>query len=283
MFNPKSEIPPSMHPSEKELEVRVNDIVVSYNDAGRNNPLTIIFIHGFPFNKSSWNPQMDALSKNHRCIAYDLRGFGSTQSGSQEFSIDLFADDIDAFMDILQIKSAVICGLSMGGYIALRAISKYAHRFRGLILADTQCIADSPEGIEKRYKTISQIESSGLDAYAESSLKNLFCDNSLANKKDVVEGIHQTILNTSPASVIAALKALANRSETCSVLGDITVATLILCGSEDKITPPAQAEVLKNGIQHSSLVIIDGAAHLSGLEQPEKFNDAVEVFLKKIV
>ena len=144
-----------MQPSGKELEVRVNDIVVSYNDSGQEHPISLIFIHGFPFNKDSWNPQLDYFTKNYRCISYDIRGFGNTHFGNQELSVELFADDLDAFMDILQIKNAVVCGLSMGGYVALRAVLKYPHRFKGLILSDTQCIADSPEGKEKRYKAIS--------------------------------------------------------------------------------------------------------------------------------
>src|SRR5207248_1998438 len=143
------------------------------------------------------------------------------------------------------------------GYVALRAVLKYPHRFKGLILSDTQCVADSHEGREKRYKTISQIEASGLDAYAEASLKNLFCENSLANKKDIVEDIHQTILNTSQATVIGGLKALAHRTESCSMLSEINVPALILCGKEDKITPPAQAEALNQGIANSTLQIIN--------------------------
>jgi len=269
-----------MQPSEKELEIRVNDIVVSYNDAGKEHPQTLIFIHGFPFNKNSWNPQVDFFRSRYRCITYDIRGFGSTHFGDQDLSIDLFADDLDAFMDILQIQSAVICGLSMGGYVALRAIIKYPHRFKGLILADTQCIADSPEGREKRYKTIEQIEASGLDAYAEASLKNLFHENSLANNKDIVNFIHQTILNTSPATVTGALKALASRVETCSMLEEIQVPTLIVCGKDDKVTPPAQAEALKNGIANSTLQIINDAAHLSNFEQPVQFNAILDEYLK---
>jgi pimeloyl-ACP methyl ester carboxylesterase len=167
----------------------------------------------------------------------------------------------------------------MGGYIALRSVAKYPKRISALILPDTQCIADTDEGKERRYKTISQIEQFGLDAYAEASLKNLFYEKSFANKKDEVEKIKQTILGTSPATVIAALKALAAREESCSVLGEINIPTLIICGAEDKITPLAQAEFLKQNIANSSLEIIEGAAHVTNLEQPEIFNSHLENFL----
>ena len=271
-----------MNPSETSLEAKVNNCIINYNEAGKGNAKTIIFIHGFPFDKTMWNAQIDFLRSSYHCIAYDIRGYCNSSAGSEDFSIELFADDLDALMDLLQIKNAVICGLSMGGYIALRAVAKYAHRFRALVLCDTQCIPDTPEGKEKRYKLIEQIEASGLEAYAEASVKNLFSENSLANKKDLVNYIKQTILNSKPASVIATLKALANREETCSVLGDIAVPTLIVCGKEDKNSPVAQADTLKQGIAVSELDIYPDAGHLSTLEQPGLFNVALDSFLRII-
>jgi 3-oxoadipate enol-lactonase len=269
-----------MNPSQQNLELKLGDTIIGYNETNKGRPTTVIFIHGFPFNKSMWNAQVDAL-KDYHCIAYDIRGYGNSSSGTDEFSIELFADDLDSFMGMLKVDSAVICGLSMGGYIALRAAIKYPHRFKGLILCDTQCIADTPEGREKRYKVIEQIEASGLEAYAEASVKNLFCEKSFAEKPEAVEMIKQLILNSSPASVIATLKALANRVETCSMLSEINAPTLILCGREDKITPPAQAEVLHEGIANSTVRIFHDAAHMSNLEQPAFFNDALAGFLSK--
>jgi 3-oxoadipate enol-lactonase len=271
-----------MNPSERNLEMKLGDTIIGYNETKRGKQPIVIFIHGFPFNKSMWDGQLDYLHDKFHCIAYDIRGYGNSTASSNEFSIELFADDLDALMDMMQVQSAVICGLSMGGYIALRTAIKYPHRIKGLILCDTQCIADTPEGREKRYKVIEQIESSGLAAYAEASVKNLFCEKSFADKKEAVEEIKQTILNSSPASVIATLKALAGREESCSMLSEINAPTLILCGREDKITPPAQSETLNRGIANSSLIIIDDAAHLSNLEQPKLFNEAIKSFLDKL-
>jgi 3-oxoadipate enol-lactonase len=269
-----------MNPSEENLEATFDNCIINYNEANKDGKQTVIFIHGFPFDKTMWNAQIDFLRSKYHCIAYDLRGFGKSSAGKEEFSMDLFADDLDALMDLLQVKNAVICGLSMGGYIALRAVAKYAHRFRALILCDSQCIPDTPEGKEKRYKLMEQIEASGLEAYAEASVKNLFSEDSFANRKDKIEFIKQTILNTRPSSIIAALKALAARDETCSVLPYITVPTLVIVGREDKITPIAQAETLKQGIAGSTLHIIDSAAHLSPLEQPVQFNAVLDSFLE---
>lgn len=267
-----------MQPSGAELEIRVRDILVSYNDVGEKNNPVIIFIHGFPFDKNMWNRQLTGLSGHFRCIAYDLCGYGRT-TPRKSFSIEEFADDLDGFMHLMQLGKAAICGLSMGGYIALRAMAKYPQRFSHLVLCDTQCIADSEEGKQKRFNSIGQIEEEGLKNFAEGFVKNIFTAESLQGKKEITGDIKSTILRTAPESVTGTLKALAEREETCTLLPGIAVPTLVLCGREDKITPLAQSEYLHNNIPGSVLTVIENAAHVSNLEQPLVFNEAVEKFL----
>jgi 3-oxoadipate enol-lactonase len=265
-------------PSGTELEITARGIVMNYNDSGDKKNPTIIFIHGFPFDKNMWNNQLAVLGNEFRCIAYDLSGYGRSAPRNQ-FSIEEFADDLDAFMDILQIPNAAICGLSMGGYIALRAYDKYPERFSQLILCDTQCVADTEEGKEKRFKSIRQIEEEGLENYASGFVKNVFTEESQLSKKEITEKIKATILSTAPASVTGTLKALAERAETCTNLSEIKVPVLILCGKEDKVTPVAQSEYLNRHIPGSVYSVIENASHLSNLEQPETFNEAIRKFL----
>src|ERR1700749_5009267 len=134
-----------------DITVQANGIAVCYDDLGIGNT-PILFIHGFPFDKSSWQLQLDYLKSSHRVIAYDLRGFGKSSTGNEKPSMDLFADDLVQLMNILQIDKVVACGLSMGGYILLNAVNRYTERFEAIVLSDTQCIADTSEGKEKRYK-----------------------------------------------------------------------------------------------------------------------------------
>ena len=140
----------------KKLEL--NNIWISYDDVGIGKT-PILFLHGFPFNKSMWAEQLDFLKESHRLISIDIRSFGQSQDNHIETSINLFANDLIEFMNVLQLKKVIICGLSMGGFIALNAVKKYPKRFSALILCDTQCIADTAEVKEKRYKTIDEIES----------------------------------------------------------------------------------------------------------------------------
>ncbi len=263
------------------LECKANDFIVCYDDLSEGN-IPLIFIHGFPFDKSMWRGQIEFAKSFTRVIAYDIRGFGKSQIGSQDFSINLFADDLIDFMDILEIPKAIICGLSMGGYIAMNAMYRYKERFAAMILADTQCIADSAEAKEKRYRTIELIESKGLSVFAESFVKNIFCDEILQEKKEIVLGIQNVILSTSPATVTATLKALAQRWEKCTTLSEIIVPVLIICGIEDKITPYDQSDKIHSAIKGSTIKSILKAGHLSNVEQPEEFNNLLKIFLEGI-
>lgn len=262
--------------------IQANGINVSYLEEGSPNGNPLIFIHGFPFNKKMWKKQLSALKETHRCIAYDVRGHGESERGVAQFSIPQFADDLFFFMDALKIEKALIVGLSMGGYIALHAIEKQPGRIAGLVLCDTQCAADSDEAREKRKKTIAFIQKNGLAVYAEESLKNLFAPASFTTKKDEVTFIKNTILKTPAENICFTLQALADRKETCSSLPQIKVPVYILVGKEDKITSPEVARKMQALINDSSLHIIEGAGHLSNLENPEEFNKQLKTFLTGI-
>lgn len=263
------------------VSVTVNDITISYEDHGEGS-IPIIFIHGFPFSREMWRPQVDFFKKAHRVIAYDIRGYGASTAGNAKPTIDLYADDLIDFMDALNIHKSVVCGLSMGGYIVLNAIYRYPERFSAIVLSDTQCIADTAEAKEKRYKSMTQIKENGLDDFASSFVKNVFSEASQEKKGNVVEEIRNTILSTSPETISATLLALAEREEMCATLPNITVPTLVVCGKEDKVTPIKQAEFLVTNISSAGIKIIEGAGHLSNLEQPDAFNKGLSEFITKL-
>ena len=270
-----------MRKSAKNIMVSINDITVSYNDTGPVDSPVIVFIHGFPLNKSMWDKQTAALKDNYRVIAYDIRGHGNSDAGIGDFRIELFVNDLIRLMDTLKIDKAVICGLSMGGYIALAAMEEYPERFEALVLCDTQCIADTPEAKEKRLKTIEHINEIGVENYAEESVKNLFAPGSFTTKQEEIAEVKEMIINTSKQSLFSTLMALAERKETCSKLQDINVPVLIMVGKGDKITPPSAARLMQRKIQNSSLHILDHAGHVANLENPYEFNYQLKNFLQE--
>lgn len=217
-----------MHYSENSLTITTNNQTVSYIDERSTNSQTIIFIHGFPLNKAMWNKQIGELKKNYRVIAYDIRGHGNSDVGDDDFSIELFVNDLLSLMDALKIDKTILCGFSMGGYIALNAIENYPERFNALILSDTNCTDDTPEAKEKRMKSIESIKGKGLEQYAEESLKKLFAPISFSKNIEEIAIVKEMIMKTSKQSLYKTLHALAERKETCTKLHEIKVPVLIM-------------------------------------------------------
>ncbi|MCE5332208.1 MAG: alpha/beta fold hydrolase [Bacteroidales bacterium] len=265
-----------------DIRIFVNNLMVSYTDEGADEAPVLIFIHGFPLNKFLWNKQVEALKDNYRVIAYDIRGHGDSEAGNIEFSIELFVNDLICFMDALKIEKASICGLSMGGYIALNAIENYPERFDALVLSDTHCIADSSETKEKRIKSIESIKENGVEKYVEESIKSLFASESFTTKVPEIEAVREMILNTPEQSLYKTLLALYVREETCNILDKIKVPVLVMVGEEDKITPPGAARFMHEKIQDSTLYIVKHAGHLSNMESPDEFNAQLKMFFASV-
>jgi pimeloyl-ACP methyl ester carboxylesterase len=260
------------------LTIPVNNFHLSYHDVGEGS-VPVIFLHGYPFDKTMWQGQLDFLKSSNRVIACDIRGFGKSTDEESSLSIDLFGEDLIAFMDKLNIEKAIVCGLSMGGYIALNVLKRFPDRFEALILCDTQCIADTAEVQKKRYKIIDEISVDGTTNFNEGFIKNVFHKDSLSNKKDLVDKLRDVVFSNSQHIITMGLTALAERSETCSTLNEISIPTLIICGREDEVTPLAQSEFMNDKIKGSVLHIIDNAGHVSNLEEPHEFNKHLLGFL----
>ncbi|MBU1013399.1 MAG: alpha/beta fold hydrolase [Bacteroidetes bacterium] len=263
------------------MKIIANNIIVSYTDEGSDNNPVIIFIHGFPLNKAMWNKQVGELKENYRVITYDIRGHGNSDAGDEDFSIELFVIDLLSLMDALKIDKTILCGFSMGGYIALNAIENHPERFIALLLCDTNCTEDKPEAKEKRMKAIESIKEQGLEQYTEESLKKLFAPISFSKHIEEIAIVREMIMKTSKQSLYKTLYALAERKETCSKLHQIKVPALIMVGKEDEITPPDIALSMHEKIKGSTIHIIEHAGHLSNMENPNQFNEQLKKFLKK--
>ena len=266
----------------EEFDITFNDLFISYTDEGDKDNLTIIFIHAFPLNKSMWKSQTDYLRDRYRVITYDVRGFGNSEAGTEELTIDLFAADLKHLLDTLGLSKVILCGLSMGGYIALHVVQKFPERFDALILCDTQCAADSAEAKEKRMKSINAIRIGGLEHYADQILPGFFFTDSIDKKSKEIIEVRRIVESNSPEVVCNTLQALADRTETCNNLDNIEVPVLILVGNEDILTPPSAAKFMHSKISGSTLCILEKSAHLSNLDNPADFNKYLDGFLELI-
>ncbi len=262
-----------------KFDITLNDLFISYTDEGNESNAAVVFIHGFPLDKSMWKGQTEALRNKYRVITYDVRGYGDSEAGTEELTIDLLAADLKRLLNLLNLPKVILCGFSMGGYIALRAAEKFPENFDALILCDTQCAADTVEAKEKRMKSINAIRNDGLEMYADQVITGFFSSNSVAKKSKKIIEVRRIIENNSTEVMCNTLQALADRTETCSNLNKIEIPVLILVGNEDTITPPAVAELMQSKIIGSTLHRLENAAHLSNLDNPVDFNKHLTDFL----
>lgn len=266
-------------------KIRIGDISISYliKEARSEPKATILFLHGFPFNKESCRPQLRGLADDMRGVAIDIRGHGLTTSGHGFFSIDVFAKDLRVFIEKLQLDKVVLCGVSMGGYIALRAYELFPDKVVGLILSDTHHKADSNEGKQKRFDSIQAILQHGRRPFAIGFASNLFSEKTIATQPELLEFIKNSIRKNSVHSICATLLALASRTDTSDVLSKISIPTLIIRGAQDKITPRDLMIDLHLGIAKSKYVEIDQCGHLPNLENSREFNELMNDFLRNDV
>jgi len=264
----------------KRKTIRVKDISISYLlrevDVIES---TVIFIHGFPFNKNMWINQLEELPPTVRGIAMDVRGHGNSTTGHGFFSIDMFAKDLLAFIKALDLKNVVVCGVSMGGYIALRAREMNPSAFSGIILSDTHSFADTDEGKIKRFATIESVLKHGKRSFSIGFVSKVFSSKSIQQKPEIVEFIKSSIRRNTESSICSTLLALASRTDTTKGLKNIDVPVLILRGEDDEIVSLEQVNSMTALIPDVKHVEFHENGHLPNLENPTRFNGEIRNFL----
>lgn len=260
--------------------VSVNGLPVFVRDSGGSGP-AVVFVHGFPFNSSMWEPQIEALSGRFRTIAYDVRGHGRSDPGDGIFTIDSHVDDLFGLLDALQTGPVVCVGLSMGGYILQRGLQRDPARFRAAVLADTRSDSDSNEARLKRAENIKNVRARGSAAFADGFVPNVISQGSM-NRTDLVAKIRDMITGIEPRYIAATLLALASRPDTSELLPRLPVPSLFIVGAHDKTSPPDYMETMHKAAPGSTFIVIPDAGHVSNMENAPAFNKALLAFLDRL-
>jgi 3-oxoadipate enol-lactonase len=258
---------------------RVRGIEMAYDDTGGGGP-ALVLLHGFPFDRSMWRGQAEALGGEFRVVAPDLRGLGETSLSKGVVTVEAMAEDVAALLDELNLGRVVLGGLSMGGYVAFELFRKFTGRVRALVLADTRPQSDDEAGRRSREENARRALKEGMEPIVESMLPKLLSAGTRERGGEVLERVRTMMLSVSPEGAAAALRAMAVRRDQTDLLPSINVPALIVVGGEDSITPPADAEAMAAKIEGSRLVVVEGAGHLSNVERPEEFNRALVEFLR---
>jgi pimeloyl-ACP methyl ester carboxylesterase len=261
--------------------VTLGDITIGYDDKGSGPPL--VLIHGHPFDRSMWTPQVEAFAaRGWRVIAPDLRGYGQSTVVPGTTTLSDFARDIAALLDHLGVDGFVLSGLSMGGQIAMECYRLFSGRIQGLVLADTFAAAETDEGKAWRNALADRLLREGMAPYADEVLPKMMAPHNVAAQPAVAAHVLRMMRGAPAAGAAAALRGRAERPDYVPMLPQVAVPALVVVGSDDEYTPVADAEILRDGIPGSTLVVIEGAGHLPNLERPAEFNEAMTHFLTRL-
>lgn len=224
-----------------------------------------------------WYPQMDALTERYCVLRYDTRGHGASEITPGPYKIQLLAEDVVALLDALDLRKVHFVGLSMGGMIGQYLGANHADRLLSLALCDTASEMPPREMWNDRIATA---EAEGLEGLVDSTLKRWFTVPFLARGTVDLEIVAAMIVETSREGYIACASAVRDMSQS-SILSSITPPTIVIVGREDPACTLEASEIIHAQVAGSELVVIDDASHLSNIEKPQEFTDALLGFLDR--
>ncbi|MGH7631390.1 MAG: alpha/beta fold hydrolase [Gemmatimonadales bacterium] len=267
-------------PSGGGQRVTVNGVTLAVDVRG-DGP-AILFVHGYPLDRSIWAPQLEALDGWCR-IAPDLRGMGASDAPDLGYAMATYAEDLVALLNTLGVERAVVCGLSMGGYIAFELLRRWRERVSGLVLIDTRAEADSSEGRRAREAAAQQARELGAGAVADAMLPDMLAPGTRERDPALVERVRGMMASAPVAGIVGALAAMRDRQDSTPLLPTLDgVPTLVVTGAEDRIIPPDRARAMAARIPDARFAVIPAAGHLPPLEAPEATTNALRAFLDSL-
>jgi 3-oxoadipate enol-lactonase len=238
----------------------------------------IVLIHAFPLDASMWAGQRRAFAGQAKVVAVNLPGFGGAASVGEVMSMSVAADKTAAAVRRAGISKAMVCGLSMGGYVALALWRQHPALVAGLVLANTKAEGDDEAGKERRRQLAAKLRAEG-NAFLAASPPPLLSEGASGELLTQVK----RIISKQPAAAIAAASlGMAERPDSTPDLPKISVPTLVITGSKDTLIPPAATKPLADGIRGARYEVIGGAGHLSNVEAPEEFNELLKAHFGRL-
>lgn len=258
----------------------IKDFKMFYTEYGSGLP--VVLIHGFPLSGKIWDFQIPVVGTRARAIAPDLRGFGQSEFTDTEYSMELFAYDIKTLLDTLNIKNAVLAGISMGGYIAFEFYRLFPASVKAMILLDTRAGTDSEEGKKARINLAMRARNGEIEQITEEWIDKLLASATIKSNKTIVERLRNIIGSTNPETIARVSLAMMKRRDSTMMLRDISCPVLILVGEQDKLTPVEESKAMASMINGARIEVIKEAGHLTCFEAPEQVNNSILSFLSEL-
>jgi 3-oxoadipate enol-lactonase len=231
----------------------------------------LLLIHAFPLDAGMWEPQLTSLGARLPIVAPHLPGFGGTK-GPAVLTMALAAEHCARALDEADMDTAIVCGLSMGGYVAFEFWRAARSRVAALVLANTRAEPDPPEGAAARRSLAERLRKEDHGFLVEEPPPLLAEDAPEA----LWARVRAMIADQTPESIAAAALGMAERPDSVPDLPGIDVPTLVITGTADRLIPPDVTAGIAGRVPGAELLRIEGAGHLSNLESPEAFDTALD-------
>ncbi|MDQ4057561.1 MAG: 3-oxoadipate enol-lactonase [Actinomycetota bacterium] len=255
--------------------VQTGDIRIHVHVDGPDDAPVVLFSNSLGADLRMWDAQAEAFAGRFRVVRYDGRGQGGSDTPEGPYTIEALGGDALAVLDALEVERAHICGISMGGLVAQRLAAIHPERVDRAVYANTAAKIGSDEMWDAR---IAAVRTGGMKAIRDAVLGRFFTDS--FGDTEVVRRTSDTFTAASPEGYVNLCYAVRN-ADLRPLVGSIRAPSLVVAGAHDVATPPAEARWLHERIPGSELVVVADAAHLSNVEQPNRFNQAVLDFLDR--
>ena len=266
--------------------VHAGSRTISFFDSApsEHDARVVCLVHAFPLGAAMWEGQAKALPPGWRLLAPDVRGFGGSTIDEPDADprIDDYAADVIDLLRELGVATAVVGGMSMGGYVTMAVLRRQPSIATAVILADTRETADTPEGRANRRSLLAIVDREGPSGVARDMLPKLLGTTTHAERPTVEPLVRRLIKQQSAPAIRGAIQRMMERPDSHDVIEQLAVPTLIVVGDEDVLTPVDDSRRMHSAVKGSELVIFPQTGHLANLERPELFNDAVRAFLTRL-
>jgi pimeloyl-ACP methyl ester carboxylesterase len=245
--------------------------------------LPVVLLHAFPLSSAMWLEQRNGLADTCRVVTPDLRGFGGSQLGFDEPSLDLMADDVASLLDRLELPGVLLGGLSMGGYVAMAFLRRHPGRVSALLLADTKASADPQPAKDKRLRIASTLVDDGSAQVLIDEVLPSLIGETTRREQPLVQGRVRALVEAAPPQAAAwAQRAMADRPDSLDTLRGVDVPAVVILGEEDELASRADGEAMVDALPQGRLVMVPGAGHLTAVEAPDAFSTAVRELVKQV-
>jgi len=258
------------------MKLLVNGLQIGYDILGENGS-PIVLIHGLGLDRTIWMEMTSRYMQDYRVILPDVRGHGESDAPEGTYTMSLLSDDLAGLLDSVGINKAVVCGHSMGGYIALAFAAMYPERLAGLGLITSRADADTEKKRKGRYKMVKEIKSRGSIALAENLAPRLTKD------AEIIRKAYDLIVRNQSQGLIGAVYGLAERPDRTRLLPAIHVPALVVTGKEDQIITPDYSQKMASAFPNGLLINLLGVGHMPMLEAPEKMSIEIINLMEKFM